>query len=125
MGAKLVQVEVLWLQFVKRLLVWAAVGWIAVAVKLGLSLGPLGCYISRVERGYTAPSLSTLAKFAKALNVEHYQFLFEKQGQPRSAALPNRPALSRSASRLLRLYEGMPASDRKLLVLVATKIAKS
>jgi transcriptional regulator with XRE-family HTH domain len=87
--------------------------------------GLLRSYISRVEGGYTAPSLSTLEKFAKALNVEPYQLLFQKSGQPRSAALPNHPALSRSASRLLRLYEGMPASDRKLLVLVATKIAKS
>jgi len=87
--------------------------------------GLLRSYISRVEGGYTAPSLSTLEKFAKALNVEPYQLLFQKPGQPRSAALPNHPALSRSASRLLRLYEGMPASDRKLLVLVATKIAKS
>ena len=87
--------------------------------------GLLRSYISRVEGGYTAPSLSTLEKFAKALNVEPYQLLFQKTGHPHSAALPNHPALSRSASRLLRLYEGMPASDRKLLVLLATKIAKS
>ena len=85
--------------------------------------GLLRSYISRVEGGYTAPSLSTLEKFAKALNVEPYQFLFEEPGQSPSAAPPDHPALSRSASRLLRLYEGMPASDRRLLVLVATKIA--
>ena len=87
--------------------------------------GLLRSYISRVEGGYTAPSLSTLEKFAKALSVEPYQLLFQKSGEPRSAALPNHPTLSGSASRLLRLYEGMPASDRKLLVMVASKIAKA
>ena len=84
--------------------------------------GLLRCYISRVEGGYTAPSLPTLEKFARALKVEPYQLLFQKPGQPRLAALPNHSALSRSASRLLRLYEEMPAGDRKLLLLVATNI---
>ena len=84
--------------------------------------GLLRSYISRVEGGYTAPSLSTLEKFARALKVEPYQLLFQKPGQPRSAALPNHPALPRSASRLLRLYEEMPAGDSKLLLLVATNI---
>ncbi len=44
--------------------------------------GLLRSYVSRVENGYTAPSLSTLEKFAKALEVEPYQLLFEERKSP-------------------------------------------
>src|SRR5215469_14792215 len=86
--------------------------------------GLLRSYISRVEGGYTAPSLLTLEKFAKALDVQPYQFLFNSGGRPRAITLPSHPALSRSAARLLRIYEGLPASNRRLLFSVATKLAK-
>lgn len=44
--------------------------------------GLLRSYISRVEGGYTAPSLQTLEKFAKALEIEPYQLLFQGEGKP-------------------------------------------
>ena len=34
--------------------------------------GLLRCHTSRVENGYTVPSLETLEKFAKALDLELY-----------------------------------------------------
>src|SRR2546422_1117271 len=40
--------------------------------------GLLRSYISRVEGGYTTPSLATLDKFAKALEVQTYQLLFQR-----------------------------------------------
>jgi transcriptional regulator with XRE-family HTH domain len=87
--------------------------------------GLLRSYISRVEGGYTAPSLSTLEKFAKAMEVEPYQLLFNKHGHPRSAPIGAHAALSRSACRLVRIHEGMSAPNRKLLLLLASKLAKS
>src|SRR5271165_10482 len=36
--------------------------------------GLLRCYTSRVENGYTVPSISTLAKYARALDVPLYRF---------------------------------------------------
>ncbi len=36
--------------------------------------GLLRCYISRVENGYTVPSVETLEKFAQALDIPLYRF---------------------------------------------------
>jgi transcriptional regulator with XRE-family HTH domain len=44
--------------------------------------GLLRCYISRVENGYTIPSIVTLDRWAKALEVEVYQLFFEGEGKP-------------------------------------------
>jgi len=87
--------------------------------------GLLRSYISRVEGGYTAPSLGTLDRFAKALEVESYQLLQNHAGRSRSAALPSRPVLSRSATRLLRIYEALSANNRRLLVSLASRLAKT
>src|SRR5271157_4585111 len=40
-------------------------------------------YVSRVENGHTVPSLSTLERFAKAIEVEPSQLLFEEQKPPK------------------------------------------
>lgn len=87
--------------------------------------GLLRSYISRVEGGYTAPSLATLDKFAKALDVEPYQILLNHGGKARPIPLPPRPALSRSASRLLRAYEELSPNNRRLLVAIASQLAKA
>jgi transcriptional regulator with XRE-family HTH domain len=87
--------------------------------------GLLRSYISRVEGGYTAPSLVTLEKFAKALGVESYQLLFANHGRPKSAKLLNPIVMSKSLRKLIKLYEGMPSSHRRLLLAIATKLAKS
>lgn len=85
--------------------------------------GLLRSYISRVEGGYTSPSLLTLEKFAKALGVESYQLLFENHGQgPRSARLPNQATMSKSVKRLIKMYEGMSSNNRRLLLALATKL---
>lgn len=86
--------------------------------------GLLRSYISRVEGGYTAPSLSTLEKFAKALGVEPYQLIFEGSGRPSSPKLPEQAGVSGSARRLLKLFEGMSSPNRKLILTMATKLGK-
>jgi len=87
--------------------------------------GLLRSYISRVEGGYTAPSLTTLEKFAKALEVEPYQLLLNREGHARPLAMPSHSEMSRSATRLVRVYERMSAGNRRLLVSLASKLARS
>ena len=43
--------------------------------------GLLRTYISRVEHGYTVPSLETLERIAEALGVPPYQLLYEGDGK--------------------------------------------
>ena len=86
--------------------------------------GLLRSYISRVEGGYTAPSLVTLEKFAKALDVESYQLLLPHNGRPKSLPMPSQITRSKPLKRLIRLYEGMSSSDRRLLLTLATKLLK-
>jgi len=87
--------------------------------------GLLRSYISRVEGGYTAPSISTLEKFAKALEVEPYQLLLNRGGQARPIPMPTHSEMSRSATRLVRVYERLSAGNRRLLITLASKLARS
>ena len=41
--------------------------------------GLLRCYTSRVENGYTVPSVETLGKYARALEVPLYRFFTDQQ----------------------------------------------
>ena len=41
--------------------------------------GLLRCYTSRVENGYTVPSVDTLGKYARALEVPLYRFFTDEQ----------------------------------------------
>ena len=86
--------------------------------------GLLRSYISRVEGGYTAPSLSTLEKFAKALEVEPYQLLYEGEGRPASPRVPEQLGMTKSVKKLVKLLESMPSTNRKLLLTMATKLGK-
>lgn len=42
----------------------------------------LRCYISRVENGFTVPSLVTLEKLARAFEVPLYQLFYTGDGKP-------------------------------------------
>lgn len=87
--------------------------------------GLLRSYISRVEGGYTAPSLATLEKFARALEVEPYQLLYDgPDGHPALAPAECEPAIAKPLRRLIRLYEVMPTSHRRLLLTLAAKLSK-
>lgn len=85
--------------------------------------GLLRSYISRVEGGYTAPSLSTLEKFAKALEVEPYQLLFHGDGKPSAPKVPDQAGVSKPVKKLAKLFESMTSTNRKLLLAMAQKLA--
>lgn len=87
--------------------------------------GLLRSYISRVEGGYTAPSLPTLEKFASALGVEPYQLLFRGEGKPAAVKTHEQDTLPKPAKKLLKLFGDMSSPDRKLLITIAGKIGKS
>lgn len=86
--------------------------------------GLLRSYISRVEGGYTAPSVSTLEKFAKALDIEAYQLLFTGGGRPSGPKVPEQAGASKPVKRLVKLFEGMSSQNRKLILELASKLAK-
>ncbi len=85
--------------------------------------GLMRSYVSRVEGGFTVPSVATLEKWAKALEVQPYQLLFQGKGRPIIAEVPKPSGLSRSARRWLRLFESAPRAERKLLLTLAVKLA--
>lgn len=52
--------------------------------------GLLRCYVSRVENGHTVPSVETLEKFARALEVPMYQLFYDGEESPKLRNLPKR-----------------------------------
>ena len=93
--------------------------------------GLLRCYTSRVENGYTVPSVSTLVKYARALDVPLYRFFTD--GNPLKALnLPkygDRTQWGESGKDLLELQQFARALSRmkprsqKLLFAMAQRMA--
>src|SRR5271169_5367101 len=54
------------------------------------STGLLRCYISRVENGHTVPSIETLEKIARALEVPLYHLFYDGEEPPALPILPRR-----------------------------------
>lgn len=95
--------------------------------------GLLRCYISRVENGHTVPSVETLEKMARALEVPLYQIFYDGEEPPK---LPDWPARKKGSdvawgssgkdARILnnfrRLLKRVSESDRRLLVFMAQKM---
>jgi transcriptional regulator with XRE-family HTH domain len=98
--------------------------------------GLLRCYISRVECGHTVPAVETLEKFARALEVPIYQLFYEGEEPPKPPNLPKRKSANgeewgdtgkdaRSLFKFRRFLGQMKEKDRKLLLFMAQKMAKS
>ena len=89
--------------------------------------GLLRCYVSRVEGGYTVPSINTLEKFAAAFAVPlHAIFLHGKASGllPISNAKPPRHvALDAYSEKLRRLVGKMGARDRDTFLSLVRKLA--
>lgn len=49
--------------------------------------GLLRCYTSRVENGHTVPSIETLAKYARALEIPLYRLFYEGTEPPKKSGL--------------------------------------
>ena len=97
------------------------------------STGLLRCYVSRVENGHTVPSLETLEKFARALEVPLYRLFYEGENDPEPLKPLNRKASSvtlwgiagkdaRTFNRLRSFLGHMEESDRRLLLHMARKM---
>ena len=92
--------------------------------------GLLRSYISRVENGHTVPSVETLEKFARALDMPLYQLLYEGEKPPKSLKTQaqeiddwaSRGKGRRVFSKLQNALQRMSVPDRALLLYMAAKM---
>jgi transcriptional regulator with XRE-family HTH domain len=92
--------------------------------------GLLRCYISRVENGHTVPSVDTLEKMARALEVPMYR-LFTDEAHIKKPNIPLQTTPSRALNskqdRELRAFakcfSRMDDKNRGLLIQMASKMA--
>ncbi len=92
--------------------------------------GILRCYISRVENGHTVPSIDTLEKWARALEVPMYR-LFTDEDHVKTPNIPAEPLQTRRVkskqNRELQTFakylSRMDDRDRGLLIHMASKMA--
>jgi transcriptional regulator with XRE-family HTH domain len=98
--------------------------------------GLLRCYTSRVENGLTVPSIPTVEKLARALQVPLYQFFYDREGPPEPPIFPWQSSLERNSwansakavrilERLGSLLSLMGDRNRRLLLSLAKKMAKN
>jgi transcriptional regulator with XRE-family HTH domain len=96
--------------------------------------GLLRCYVSRVENGHTVPSIETLEKLARALEVELYQLFYDDGQMPQLTNLPGRktadeivsqtdPEERRFLNSMAGLLTRLSETDRRLLLHVAQRMA--
>jgi transcriptional regulator with XRE-family HTH domain len=95
--------------------------------------GLIRCYTSRVENGHTVPSLETLEKFARALELPMYQLMFDGDEPPslpktRTNGSKNSWEMSPKGELLIRklnpLLAKMDQADRQLILYLAHEVAK-
>ncbi|MGD0227412.1 MAG: helix-turn-helix transcriptional regulator [Terriglobia bacterium] len=86
--------------------------------------GLLRCYVSRVENGHTVPSLGTLERWAKALEVEVYQLFFEGEGKPEPVPAGAMESPDRRERELLGFFRQVDEADRQFMLDVGRKMAR-
>ena len=98
--------------------------------------GLLSAYVSRVENGHSVPTVETLEKFARALEVPMYQLFYDGEEPPKLPNLPKRKSADQIAwgssgkdarwlARFRRLLNHTEESDRKILMLMAQKMTRA
>lgn len=98
--------------------------------------GMLRCYISRVENGHTIPSVQTLERFARALELPLYELFYSGEGEPPTPNLTPRRTLDELAveaeqvgedPRFMAKFKHVLAKlgepDRDVLLTLAKKLA--
>ena len=89
--------------------------------------GLLRCYLSRVENGHTVPSIETLEKLARALDIPMYQLFYDGEAPPEPPSLPEGMSAgsdewgsagesARFFHRLRQVLGRLSESDRKLIM---------
>ena len=97
--------------------------------------GLLRSYVSRVENGHTVPSVETLEKFARALEVPMYQLFYDGEEPPKLPNLPKRKSADDIAwgssgrdawwlTKFRGLLSRTEESDRTILMFMAQKMAR-
>jgi transcriptional regulator with XRE-family HTH domain len=91
--------------------------------------GLLRVYISRVENGHTVPSIETLEKMARALEIPMYQLFYDGENPP----APHLPRAkdgwgasgrdARTFNKFRRLLSRASKEDQKFLLAVAQKMS--
>jgi transcriptional regulator with XRE-family HTH domain len=92
--------------------------------------GLLRCYISRVENGHTIPSIETLGKMARALEIPLYALFYDGSEEP--PELPDRASVKedwasrgRGARYFAKLRQALSRAredDRRLLMHLVQKM---
>jgi transcriptional regulator with XRE-family HTH domain len=96
--------------------------------------GLIRCYVSRVENNHTVPAIETIEKFARALEVPMYQLFYDGEEPPRLPNFSKRKSSDdivwgssgkdgRYLNKLRRLLGKADEHDRKLVLLMAQKLA--
>lgn len=96
--------------------------------------GLLRCYISRVENGHTVPSIDTLEKMARALEVPMYHLFYDGNKPAKPPSLPKHSSEDETAwgnsgkdeqmfRQFRRLLSRTKEKDRKVLLFMAQKMA--
>jgi len=96
--------------------------------------GLIRCYTSRVENGHTVPSLETLEKFARALEVPMYRLFYDGEEPPKPLPVPksrgkddlwgNTGKQAHKLHRLRRVLAKLNDRDRGLLLSAAHLLVK-
>jgi transcriptional regulator with XRE-family HTH domain len=87
--------------------------------------GLLRCYLSRVENGHTIPSLETLQKIARALDLQLAQFFAEETVGKEMSGLHLSEDEIRFLTQVQRYSAHLSDSDRKLLLAMVRKFAQT
>jgi transcriptional regulator with XRE-family HTH domain len=87
--------------------------------------GLLRCYLSRVENGHTVPSLETLQKIARALDLQLSEFFAEETvGKEMSSMNLNEEEI-RFLTQVQRYSAHLNEGDRRLLLAMVRKFAQT
>jgi transcriptional regulator with XRE-family HTH domain len=94
--------------------------------------GLLRCYLSRVENGHTVPSIDTLEKIARALEIPMYK-LFTDADHVKKPNIPSQLISSRRVNlkqdrqlqAFAKLFLRMSQKRRGLFLHIASKMANS
>ena len=87
--------------------------------------GLLRCYLSRVENGHTVPSLDTLSKIARALDLPITQFFAEDSLDRQTKLQKLSDEELRFLNQIRRYSTSLNDSDRKLVLAMVKKMASN
>jgi transcriptional regulator with XRE-family HTH domain len=98
--------------------------------------GLLRCYLSRVKNGHTVPSIETLEKLARALEIPMYQLFYEGKKPPILPKLPKPTSAddiewgsagkdADLLSRFRKVLSKTKEADKKMLMFMAQKMVGS